>query len=434
MVKKMKFEKMFKSIGFSFVVILTVLMIVVSPALAELDTITRQPIEADLKPGVVGPIDPIVEPIEDVVAPTTVVRCKINGVAAVCDQGWSRTEVDMRFRGIDAVSSTKTYVSIMPYKDSSKEIGPELFFDETTSAKISNEGIYVVRYYSVDEAGNKEDTKSMKVTIDMTKPITKVRAPTEVQTSKFVVELTGYDDLSGIARTSYSIDGGKTFTDGTKVTIDKTGIYTIQFFSVDNAGNIGDIVTRTVELKLPVTNDDDDDDDSYSGGSSGGSYTAPKDMVYTLTEEELIAGFNVVLKKNDLIKFKLDGIDYTLSIAELKSGQKASFKINNNVFDFMQRQSNVLDVTSDEAKDIKLVVGTIDYDKVLVTISKYNEPVVVAQEPVEDEVLVVEEPVVVAQEPAETLKGELSLPIKIGIGSLVLILIATFVGFLIFRN
>ncbi|HEY5011695.1 MAG TPA: hypothetical protein VIK61_03195, partial [Acidimicrobiia bacterium] len=66
--------------------------------------------------------------------------------------------------------------------------------------------------------------------------------PTDV-----TVALTATDNLSGVAQTKYSLDGGPTLV-GTNVTITGTATHTLTYFSVDNAGNVEGIHVATIKF------------------------------------------------------------------------------------------------------------------------------------------------------------------------------------------
>jgi hypothetical protein len=64
------------------------------------------------------------------------------------------------------------------------------------------------------------------------------------------VSLTANDGLSGVASTYYKVDSGLE-QNGTSVTIGAEGDHTIEFWSVDNAGNVEDPPTsadQTIKL------------------------------------------------------------------------------------------------------------------------------------------------------------------------------------------
>ena len=127
---------------------------------------------------------------------------------------------------------------------------------QTGALTVSGNGSHVVDYRSTDNAGNVEATKSCTVRIDTAAPVTTNDAPTTWQRSAVTVHLTPTDGGSGVAQTSYSLDGGLTWTSGTSVAIPLTtstgasndGLHTITYFSTDNAGNAEAHKTCSVTL------------------------------------------------------------------------------------------------------------------------------------------------------------------------------------------
>lgn len=102
-------------------------------------------------------------------------------------------------------------------------------------------GFITVEYYSVDNAGNVEETKVLYLG-DRTSPVTEPSldgtvTPSDWYVSDVEVTLDAEDDESGVAQTMYSIDGGAwTAYDGPfELTTD--GEHTVEFYSVDNVGN-----------------------------------------------------------------------------------------------------------------------------------------------------------------------------------------------------
>ncbi|NOU70383.1 DUF4838 domain-containing protein [Paenibacillus sp. LMG 31458] len=97
---------------------------------------------------------------------------------------------------------------------------------------------------------------SVEVAVDRTPPVTTVNVTSSVPDGKngwnvnpVTVSLDVYDDLSGVARTEYSLDGGAAWLSYTSpVTFSQDGKYTISYRSIDNAGNIE--MPKTVSFKL----------------------------------------------------------------------------------------------------------------------------------------------------------------------------------------
>ena len=411
----MNFEKMFKMIGFGLIVGLTVLMTVLAPVTATIDPVDRKPLDFVEKPGAITPYD-------DNTAPVTRIRHL---------QGWQNEDVLVHLRAGDDNSGVKqTFYRVY---DPTVKLVPA--FIEGNDFTVSKDGKWKVEYYSVDNDGNVEEVKVSKILIDTVAPQTKFRTPGSEITEETTIQFNGADDFSGIAEFKYTLDGGKSFVSADTLTISEKGIYDVSVFAVDEAGNEGNVVSFTTEFISTSSDDDDDDDDHRPSGSSGGSYI-PSNTIYELTEEDLVKGFNVVLKEDDEIKFPVEETEFTLSIDELVEGEKVTFDISGKSISLIQRQSNIFDITNDGVEDIKLIIGTIDDDRVLVTLYKYEkQPEPVVEEEAEDDLPEeAEEPTVAPEEAEETFLGDLSIPLKVGLGSLVLLFIVGLAGFFVFRN
>ncbi|MDS0528059.1 fibronectin type III domain-containing protein [Clostridium sp. SHJSY1] len=150
---------------------------------------------------------------------------------------WSKDDVTINLTAIDSLSGIfRTFYSI----DGSN-------FTEGTSFTIQSEGIHKVSFYSVDIAGNIESVNTIYVKMDRTAPITISNAPITWSRDNVTVNLTGIDQLSGIFKTFYSIDGSN-FVEGTSFTIQSEGIHKVSFYSVDIAGNIESVNTIYVKV------------------------------------------------------------------------------------------------------------------------------------------------------------------------------------------
>jgi PKD repeat protein len=101
-----------------------------------------------------------------------------------------------------------------------------------------------------DRAGNLSPADSAAVSIDRTAPVTTATAPDGWSGTDVTVELAATDALSGVASTSWSLDGS-TPTEGTSVLISGDGTHALTFFSVDEAGNAEEPVT--IEVKLDAS-------------------------------------------------------------------------------------------------------------------------------------------------------------------------------------
>ncbi len=120
-------------------------------------------------------------------------------------------------------------------------------------------GVHTLLYRSTDYAGNTEANKSVDVLIDARPPQTTDDAPLEPQASDVTVHLAAADSLvgvtacSGVAATSYSLDGGR-WLEGREVRVSaarNAGVHWIAYCSVDNAGNAEQVRWCSVTITAP---------------------------------------------------------------------------------------------------------------------------------------------------------------------------------------
>jgi hypothetical protein len=125
---------------------------------------------------------------------------------------------------------------------------------------ISANGQHTLDYWSVDGAGNTEAHQSRTVRIDTTSPVTgsAVAGTTGMNgwyVSAVQVSLGASDNVSGLQASYYQVDGGSAQTYTSPFSISANGPHTIEFWSVDAAGNTEAHQTRTVRIDTaaPVT-------------------------------------------------------------------------------------------------------------------------------------------------------------------------------------
>jgi hypothetical protein len=122
-----------------------------------------------------------------------------------------------------------------------------------------SDGPHSVQFFSTDLAGNVEATQTISFQVDSTAPSTTASlAPASPTGSNgwylgaVPVTLAATDAGSGVASTMYSVDGGATATYAGPFTVTGDGAHAVQFWSVDNAGNVG--VTQSVVVKVDLNN------------------------------------------------------------------------------------------------------------------------------------------------------------------------------------
>ena len=119
------------------------------------------------------------------------------------------------------------------------------WFQYVDSFVVSEYGDHIVRFYSVDNAGNVESEKNCTFTIktpDITPPVTTCMLDGElvggVYVSDVTATLTATDDMSGVNYTMYKINDGVWQEYVSPFIVSENGTYTIYFYSVDNAENV----------------------------------------------------------------------------------------------------------------------------------------------------------------------------------------------------
>jgi large repetitive protein len=106
------------------------------------------------------------------------------------------------------------------------------------NSTVSGEGSNLSATASVsDKADNPASGTLSGIKIDRTAPSTDISAPSDWHNTNATVTLSATDNLSDVAATHYTVNGGSTQT-GTSVTFSAEGTYDLEVWSVDNAGNV----------------------------------------------------------------------------------------------------------------------------------------------------------------------------------------------------
>jgi hypothetical protein len=125
---------------------------------------------------------------------------------------------------------------------------------QTEGVEVDGDGNHTVEFYSVDNAGNEESPSSVGFVIDSTAPAT---TATVVGTN---VTLSASDAESGVDSTMYRIDGGDWAEYDGVFSVAAPGNHTVDFYSVDAAGN--------VEMVDSVTLQNAPEEEEDGGGTS----------------------------------------------------------------------------------------------------------------------------------------------------------------------
>ncbi len=157
-----------------------------------------------------------------------------------------------------------------------------------------DEGNYTIDFYSVDESGNVEEFKSIRIGIDRTAPITSrlitsegVNAEQTNYTSDVTIILSSVDELSGMigyfpsaARIEYRLIGEE-WIRYTSTIVLTTGIHKFEYRSVDAVGNIEEI--HAVDISIVPDPPSTRRSVSFQLGNHNSKYTKEDAVGVTLT-------------------------------------------------------------------------------------------------------------------------------------------------------
>jgi PGF-CTERM protein/PGF-pre-PGF domain-containing protein len=109
---------------------------------------------------------------------------------------------------------------------------------------FEDNGTYTVTYRSVDEAGNVEDERTVEFGIDASPPLTFLTRNASASyagwyDSDVALNFSLFESYSGVNVTRYRVDGGDWTTADPNATVRLTtdGNHTVEYYSVDRAGN-----------------------------------------------------------------------------------------------------------------------------------------------------------------------------------------------------
>gem|GEM_PF-3218599 len=151
-------------------------------------------------------------------------------------------------------------------------------YNEVAPPVFTAEGAYTIAYWSTDRAGNVESRPENVVTftIDKTAPVT-VTSPAEgAYTEAIEVLLAATDPLSGgvasgVEATYYRINGGGAQRYTATISLVENGAYTIEFWSIDRAGNTEPMQTVAYTIDIDDSSGGGNGDGGNGGNGNGGN-------------------------------------------------------------------------------------------------------------------------------------------------------------------
>ena len=181
----------------------------------------------------------------DSAAPTT--QITIGGTGA---NGWYRGPVQVSLSASDPESG----VNVTMYR---VDGGPTMVYSSPFT--ISGEGQHQVLYWSNDKLSHTEAQQTATIKIDSTVPtaqnsVSGTAGGNGYFKSAVQFTITASDNLSGVANRYYRING-VTQTYSSPFTISSDGIYVIDYWSVDFAGNVSGVgtVPINIDTTAPLT-------------------------------------------------------------------------------------------------------------------------------------------------------------------------------------
>jgi hypothetical protein len=158
------------------------------------------------------------------------------------EQGWYTNNITITFQSIDNTSTvffTKYQINAEPF-----QVFNQTFF-------VTSEGTTQINYYSMDEANNIEQEKTVFINLDKTKPDTSLHLTPQAPAGNngwYVTPVTfsliAQDNISGIQNLTHKINGEEWLThhgNTTTSTIASNGSHLLTYYARDNAGNVEDI-------------------------------------------------------------------------------------------------------------------------------------------------------------------------------------------------
>jgi large repetitive protein len=227
---------------------------------------------------------------------------------------WNKGKVKVNLTATDNLSGVaKTFYSM----DGSA-------YTEGNTFTISTEGITQVSFYSVDNAGNKEAAKIEEVMIDNTAPVTKSDITDQWNSDAVKVDLTATDNLSGVAKTYYSINGSE-YLEGNSFTVTGEGVIQVSFYSVDNAGNEEAVKTEFVKLDNQAPETVSDVTDKWNTGDVTVNLTATDNesgvatTFYSINGSKFVEGTEITVNQEGINKVSFYSVDNVGNVEVVKT-------------------------------------------------------------------------------------------------------------------
>ncbi len=186
---------------------------------------------------------------------------------------------------------------------------------------------YVTAYSNSFGESEPSNIVTAVLIVDTKAPVTTSDAPDNwVNKSPVVVTLSATDNMTGVAKTYYSLNNSD-FIEGTTITVDKAGVNKISFYSVDKVGNKEEVKTAEVKIDntAPVTTTKVPDD--WSKEDVSVTLTVADDQsgvaktYYSVDEAEYAEGTSFTVKGDGIHKVSYYSVDAAGNKEEVKTAE-----------------------------------------------------------------------------------------------------------------
>ncbi len=173
-------------------------------------------------------------------------------------------------------------------------------WDTASGPHAVGDGSYDLRVTTTDLAGNSFTSGFVTVLVDHTAPVTTASSsPASPSNAPVTVTFSVTDGVgSGVAQTSYRVDGGSVLTGGSVVIAApgshaNDGSHLVEFFSTDDVGNVEATKSVTVVIDTTATSGTTGDPGSYLRGIAQLAYTTSDTDVSSVQFQFTPAGLNL---------------------------------------------------------------------------------------------------------------------------------------------
>ncbi|MGV2939777.1 Ig-like domain repeat protein [Mesobacillus sp. LC4] len=276
------------------------------------------------------------------------------------EEKWNQESVAVKLSATDNLSGvSQTFYSING-----------LEFVEGTEFSISGDGLHNVAYYSVDNAGNEEEVKTETVKIDSQAPLTTSNIEEGWVSGGFKVSLKAIDELSGVSKTYYSINGEE-FTEGTSVVFPDDGNYEVSYYSIDIAGNEEGIKTEKVNVdnQAPVTVSNLEEkwykDRVEVELSATDNLSGVEATYYSVNGSGFIEGNSLMIKEKGKYEISYYSVDNAGNVEEVKTelvkmDNQAPVTTSNFDDEWYQSEMKVVLTATDDLSGVKATYYSLD--------------------------------------------------------------------------